>query len=208
MKKVLVAGLFGLLSLAVASSCFAGTYFAGNIGIVAVSDAAITSPEWTATGWTDAEISFDNGVGLSLAVGSTISDIVRAEGEFSYRKNDLDSLSYNDSGVPVTNPISGDEGKAMSLMGNVFVDIKNDSAITPFLGLGLGFAKIELEAGGESKDDTVFAYQIILGTGFKVNDSTSIDVSYRYFATADPDFDGTEIEFATHNFMAGVRLSF
>ena len=207
MKKIFVAGLFGMSALVVSTSCFAGAYFAGNVGMVSVSDAAVTDSEATALGLSNVEISFDNGVGLSLAAGSSVSDVVRLEGEFSYRKNDMDTISASMGGASATLPING-EIESMALMGNIFADINTSSAITPFLGLGIGFSKLDAEIEGDSEDDTVFAYQFILGAGFKVNDSTAIDLSYRYFATADPDFNGTEIEYATHNFMAGVRVNF
>lgn len=207
MKKVLVCGVVMLSSLALSSSCFAGAYFAGNIGIVAVEDAGITDPLLTAEGLSNVEASFDNGVGLSLAAGSTITDVIRAEAEFSYRKNDLDSISATYLGTSATIPVNG-EVESMTLMGNVFADIKTNSIVTPFVGLGVGYSRVDMELEGESEDDMVFAYQLILGTGFKINDATTIDVSYRYFATADPDFDGTEAEYATHNFMAGVRINF
>jgi len=207
MKKIIVAGVVGFLSLALAGSCFAESYFAGNVGFVSVSDAAVTDSGLATAGITNAEFSFDNGVGLSLAVGSRISDVIRAEGEFSYRKNDMDTLSANYMGMPGSIPVNG-EIESMTLMGNFFADIDTNSAVTPFIGAGIGFSKVDGELEGDSEDDTVFAYQLILGTGFKVNDVTNIDVSYRYFATADPEFDGTEVEYATHNFMAGVRLTF
>lgn len=207
MKKVLVGGVFLLSSLAVSSSCFAGAYFAGNLGIVAVEDSGITSPAWAAAGISNVEASFDNGFGLSLAAGSTITDVIRAEAEFSYRKNDLDSLSASYLGTSITVPVDG-KAESMTLMGNVLADIKTNSIVTPFVGLGIGYSRADVELDGESEDDMVFAYQLILGTGFKVSDAVNIDVSYRYFATTDPDFDGTEVEYGTHNFMAGVRVNF
>ena len=33
-------------------------------------------------------------------------------------------------------------------------------------------------------------------------------IKYRYFATSDPEFDGTEVEYASHNIYAGIRLNF
>lgn len=207
MKKKLIIMLVGVFSFGIATNCIAGTYFSGNVGIVSVSDAAVTDAELTALGLSNVELSFDNGVGLSLAVGSTITDIIRAEGEFSYIKNDLDSFSASDGFITASMPING-EIEAMSLMGNIFAEIKTNSAIKPFVGLGLGFSKLDAEIEGDSEDDTVFTYQLILGTGIEVNESTSIDLSYRYFAPSDPDFDGTEVEVAAHKFMAGVRLNF
>ncbi len=44
--------------------------------------------------------------------------------------------------------------------------------------------------------------------GYDVSDTVTIDFGYRYYATADPDFDGVEVEYSGHNFLAGVRLAF
>lgn len=119
----------------------------------------------------------------------------------------MDELSATIAGVSGSGSASG-EIESMALMGNVIKDFNTESALIPFLGIGLGFSKVDLETEGYSEDDTVFAYQLILGTGIKVAETTSIDLSYRYFATADPDFDGTEVEYATHNFMIGARFDF
>lgn len=71
MKKLLVLGMFGISSLALASTCFAGSpYFSGNFGFVSVSDADVTNAEFAGSGTSNVEISFDNGVGLSLAAGA------------------------------------------------------------------------------------------------------------------------------------------
>jgi opacity protein-like surface antigen len=205
MKIFLIVMLVSVLSLGVVSNCFAGSYFAGNLSFVSVADADVNDPDLAAAGLVGVEISFDSGIGFSLAAGSE-TDILRYEGEFSYRKNDMDEISCSNC-VPSSLPING-EVESMSLMANIYKDIDTNSAVTPFIGLGLGFSKFDAEIEGDSEDDTVFAYQLILGTGFKVNDTTNIDVSYRYFASADLDFAGTEISSATHNFMVGARVSF
>ena len=40
------------------------------------------------------------------------------------------------------------------------------------------------------------------------NTSETIDLKYRYVGTEDPEFDGTEAEFASHDFLLGVRFYF
>jgi opacity protein-like surface antigen len=54
----------------------------------------------------------------------------------------------------------------------------------------------------------VFAYQFTAGLEYPVTKRASLDLTYRYLATADPDFGPTEAEYSTHNFTAGVRLYF
>lgn len=54
----------------------------------------------------------------------------------------------------------------------------------------------------------MFAYQVGAGVGYALTPQVTLDVKYRYFATADPDFDGTDMEYASHNIYAGIRLDF
>ena len=110
---------------------------------------------------------------------------------------------------------SGDVSSLAFLI-NGYFDFVNDSAFTPYLSAGIGYAKIDLNdfnsaGSGESDysdDDSVFAYQVGLGVGYAVTEKVTIDVKYRYFATADPEFDTTEVEVASHNFLFGVRFNF
>jgi opacity protein-like surface antigen len=205
MKKLLLVSVIGLSSVLAASTCFAKGYISGNIGAVMVEDADLTIE-----GLSGVEVSFDTGFAGALAAGADAGP-VRIEGEFSYRKNDMDEFSGSIFGMPVSGPANG-EIESMSLLGNVIFDIGTNSPFTPFIGAGMGFSNVDMELEGGSDDDTVFAYQFIAGMGFKVSDATSIDISYRYFATADPEFgiEGfrVESEYATHNLFAGVRFSF
>ena len=92
----------------------------------------------------------------------------------------------------------------------------NNSAFTPYLSAGLGFAKVEVNdlnvpgsgLPNSNDDDTVFAYQVGVGVGYAVNEKVTIDAKYRYFATSDHEFDTREAEFASHNFFFGVRVNF
>ena len=97
---------------------------------------------------------------------------------------------------------------------NGYFDINMDSAIEPFITAGVGYAKVEFNdvsvAGisvGDS-DDSVFAWQIGAGLGYALNNMASLDVTYRYFATSDPNFDGTDAEIGSHNVSLGIRYNF
>jgi opacity protein-like surface antigen len=206
MKKLLLVSVIGLSSVLAASTCFAKGYISGNIGAVMVEDADLTGPALDASGLSGVEVSFDTGFAGALAAGADAGP-VRIEGEFSYRINDMDEISGSFFGIPGSGPANG-EIESMSLLGNVIFDIGTNSPFTPFIGAGMGFSNVDMEFEGVSEDDTVFAYQFIAGMGFKVSEVTSIDISYRYFATDDPELDGIESEYTTHNLFAGVRFSF
>ena len=203
MKKVLLI----LLSFAVfigfsASTAFAGVYLSGNMGSVFLDDANIDG------GSNSGELAFDSGIVTTFAVGTIISSAWRVEGEFGYRKNDLDKMDFDSN-----NNFSWEDGgdvTALSMMGNGYYDFNNRSRFSPFVGAGLGFANVEydLDSMDHKDDDNVVAYQLILGVGFAATEKFSVDLQYRYFATADPEIDGNDVEYHTHNVMLGLRYSF
>lgn len=119
------------------------------------------------------EYEFDSGLALGLALGYKFGQ-ARVEGEVAYQKNDIDDVTSS-TGVRLSalGPFSGD-AKATSLLLNGYYDFANDSAFTPYLTAGLGFAKVKVGldltgvGGGVTSDsDTVFAYQIGAGIGIR-----------------------------------------
>jgi len=115
------------------------------------------------------------------------------------------------------------------MMFNCFVDLHNDSPVTPYFGGGAGFATLFLDdtfgtnvngGGGQlywSDDDTVFAYQLGAGVEIAINRRLSLDVGYRYFATDRANFTEqfwpggmaqASLKFQSHNAAVGVRVKF
>ena len=199
MKNFLTIVLSVFVLHFLAASAVAQPYFSGNIGIVSLSDSDIDD------GVDTGEMSYDVGIGLLAAVGARLSDNLRLEGEIGYRANDLDKLTVDGLG---TAKIDGDI-TALSLMGNMFVDFMPNEFFSPFVGFGLGFANVEGDIDGfGSEDDDVFAYQVAVGGTYAANKQVSLDVQYRYFATEDPDFEGLESEYQSHNVLVGLRFNF
>lgn len=77
---------------------------------------------------------------------------------------------------------------------NVYYDFHNESAFTPYVGLGLGFANVKSKAKisaslpdvniGDSitktSNSTNFAWNVGLGCAYSFNDMFSVDLGYRY----------------------------
>ena len=211
MKKTLsvFVALFMLLMLPVVSfSAAPRPYISGQLGVafLADSDLSIPSEDVTAT------LEFDPGLATSFAGGVNFG-MFRVEGEIGYQQNDVDKFSACYGGDCGSAKASGDVS-VLSMLGNFYVDFVNSSPVTPFITAGLGIARVEindLSTVGEyigGSDDTVFAYQFGVGLAFAINKNMAIDLKYRYFATADPDFDGVEGEFASHNVYCGFRYTF
>ena len=199
MKKILACFLTFIVTGFGVSASFADSYISGNLGAVILNDSDIDD------GPLSGEFTFDTGVGFVGALGSSLQNDGRVEVELGYRKNDFDETKIDGLGKA---DIDGDI-TSLSLMGNAYYDISTEGSFSPYIGAGLGFANIEadLDDVGD-EDDTVFAYQFILGGSFASSETLSVDLQYRYFATDDPEFDGLDAEYSTHNVMIGLRRSF
>lgn len=188
----------------ICSSACAEIYMSGSIGLALLndSDTDIFFEGFPVT----ATLESEEGLGLGIAAGYAFGN-VRLEGEYAYQQNDLETLEISVLGFSASESISG-ETSSNSFLFNIYYDFKNTSPFTPFLSAGIGLSNVEFDIEDESDDDTVFAYQLGVGLGYAITDKVSLDVKYRYFGTEDPEFDGFEAEYSSHNFYMGVRFSF
>jgi opacity protein-like surface antigen len=203
MKKNIWIISLVFLSFLLVQSASAQMYVGGKLGYVMTTDTDLTVSD-LGTG----TVEWDGGFGIGLSLG-TMMDAFRIEGELEYRSADMETMAAE--GVSV-----GGEIKTWSLLANAYYDFNTGSAIKPYVGAGLGFAQhsfelnavIDGDALSGEDDDTVFAYQATLGLGWAASDALDVDFAYRYFATADPDYDGVEAEYASHNLSVGMRVKF
>jgi len=205
----LLAGCFLILTFfPPAAVSGQGPYISAGLGMAFLSDADVTDS--TAPG---VQLSFESDAGFSglLALGYRYTDNFRMETELFYQTNDYDKTVYNGADVN----LSGDTSCLAGLI-NAYYDFANASGFTPFVTAGAGIAKVKTSefnitgsgVSSTSDDDTVFAYQAGAGLSYAISPSLSIDCTYRYFATLDPEFDTAESEYASHNIYIGLRLSY
>jgi len=155
-----------------------------------------------------AEFSFDTGWLAEGAVGYLDKNGLRGEITLSYRKNDADEVEFLGSTFDADFELETYSGMANLLYefdyNRVFGEGRGPSAFRPYFGGGFGAAL--LDDGSDS--DTVFAYQAIGGLAYHLTANWAVTASYVYFATTDPEFDGVEADYESHNVMAGIRFSF
>jgi opacity protein-like surface antigen len=209
MKKNLLIIFVCVLASFFSASVYSaeGLYVSGNIGFATASDSDLKDS--TVPGVT-VNTEFDTGLAFGAALGYDFNRF-RVEGEISYQQNDVDKISAQGFLFDATG-----DAKALSFLINGYYDFVNRSAFTPYISAGLGFAQYEfnnlnisgLGFPGSNEEDTVFAYQIGIGVGYAVTEKVTIDVKYRYFGTEDSEYDTTEAEFASNNFLFGVRVNF
>ena len=207
-------GAFLFVSLVSTAHAQTGPYVSGFAGAVFLSDADVTDPADPGT------LTSDTGAGFGAAVGFSVLGYARVEGEIAYRTNDLDSFDEPGDSTPLDGDMS-----AISVMVNGFYDFDLGLPVVPYVGAGLGLAIISVDASVSvpgfslqfvDDNDTVFAYQGILGVAYEFGDGFAATVDYRYFATMDPEVTETaaaggstaEIEYASHNLTVGIRYQF
>ncbi len=154
---------------------------------------------------------FDTGWAGVGAVGYGLGNGIRLEGELGYRHSGVKDAN--------TGPSSGSVS-AWDLMANGLYDFNLGWPVTPYVGVGVGgarvsFNKVAEPEGGESVDDTstVFAYQGIAGLTYAINQNLKVDAGYRYFSTTTPHVKDTsgDIEHAhyhDHTLLISLRWEF
>lgn len=127
------------------------------------------------------DLDFEDDWSAHLGAGYAFANGFRVEGELARRENEFESFPG--------------EARATSLMLNAFYDFHREGRIRPYVGVGVGGANIEAEGGvgpiSFDDDDTVFAYQALVGVAFEITEQLDLDVGYRYFVAPDAGFSGT-----------------
>lgn len=197
----------GMLALALPFAAAAqsdGPYISGAFGGIQPGDSDIQG------NGINAEAEFDPGFVGAAAIGSAFGKW-RAEGEVSYRSADIDDISgaANSSG----------DVDGLGLMLNGFYDFKNETNWTPYVGVGVGTMRLDVDGvnpiGGARVDeeDWVLAGQAIGGVNYTINDRLGIFTDYRYLVTDDAEATTSagvpvEAEYSEHRIMIGLRWSF
>jgi opacity protein-like surface antigen len=200
---------FGLVAvIAAASMSFAdramaeqGYYLELHGGGVILEDS-----DMSASNNLSGSVEFDTGYLIGGAFGYAWEQGWRAEVALDYRDNDIDDSN-----------VTGDMATLAGML-NGFYQLPIDFPVKPYVGAGVGWARVDLEAkvsGSEvvDDDDLVFAYQAMAGVTYEINPAIAIGAGYVYFATDDPNFHtknggrGFDSEYASHNLMIQLRIS-
>jgi outer membrane protein OmpA-like peptidoglycan-associated protein len=144
--------------------------------------------------------SFDTGIATFGSVGWGFGNGLRAEGEFSYRWNDVNKVkgfgALGTSGALVN---LGGEQQSYGLMFNLLYDFEIPGApwVVPYIGAGLGMAwtqvgstrsrsipaNISIDTNGDTQYN--FAYQAMVGAAFPIDSVPGLAVTtdFRFFGT-------------------------
>ena len=180
-----------VLALALAAGLPAAAqsnYVSGFAGAAFQQDSTFTGTVTPPGGTQSVDTDFDTGFGLGLAYGRDFgafgSSRLRGEVELSYSGSDVDSIAFSGNGPAGEINVDGDISTTR-LFGNLLVDFDTGGAFTPYLGAGLGVARVDADlsygAGVRLDDrDTAFSAQLIAGTSYALSDSLSLTGDVRY----------------------------
>lgn len=229
MKRSLIV-IAALVTLVAPTICPAapprpGPYVSGFAGVSVPRDTDATTTDSVLNHTFNERVEFDPGVYVGGTAGFDFG-FLRLEGELSYRNSDIKNVTDKADGFQFRDP-DGSLG-ALAVMVNAFIDLRNPSPITPYIGGGVGFAVLHMDdvTGTDTRgttpeqvllyprdDDTIFAYQVGAGLELALNPMVSLDLGYRYFETANARFNSgflntSNVKLRTHNAIVGVRVKF
>ena len=154
----------------------------------------------------------DSVFGGALAFGwnfNTAGDMpVRLEIEAAMRGQS--SVTNDSFGVH-----SNMDTKVYSAFVNAFYDIYTDSALTPYIGGGLGMAYLDYNLYARNNTTTYranncnynFAWNVGGGLAYQLNDTLAFDVNYRYASFGTADGEGLDVDVAAHEVLLGLRIN-
>jgi len=173
----------------------------------------VKGPNSAASGTSGGAVEFDAGnMGAAFFGGRFQSNDIHWRGEAEAARRALDLST-------VSGTAAQGEALATSLMGNALVDLDMVGPVQPYIGAGVGLAKVDLNGaspfGGSTVNgsDTVGALQLLAGASFRLNEQVDLFTDYRYFTTGDADFTtaagtATSMKLSTHSVLAGLRFNF
>lgn len=173
--------LFGAALVAavacVGSAEAAAPYIRGDAGVSVGGRLSTTIGDEFGSESGDADL--QTGFTLGVAVGFALPANFRVEGEVRY--NEAEFADSIDS-----------ESSVLSGFANVYYDFFRGQKISPFVGIGLGYAGARLQVGDEDLEDLGlfeesisvrdrgFAVQGIAGVGLELTKNTTLQVAYHY----------------------------
>ncbi len=187
-------------------------YLAANASMTFIEDMDLSD---TVSGSVSrGELSGDEGVGFAGAIGyrprntGGFMDQLRFEVEVGVMSNDVDTITSTAGALPA---ISGDV-QSDRLMANLYLDYDATGQFRPYIGGGVGAARIHLD----QDEDTVFAYQGMIGMYYTPASFPLLEfgLGYRYLGASDVELTSAtsggqlEFDYEVHSLEAGIRAYF
>jgi opacity protein-like surface antigen len=218
-----VAGA-ALATAFVTGSASAQVYVTGNVGWNQLDRADTTVENGISPGVdmiykVNTDDNFVGRAGVGLDVGA-----LRFEAEFGMSQNDVSEYT---STAPPNVTLRGDGAlQLLTATGNVYYDFDMGGGITPYVGIGYGAFRAELEVSGPrptaptgpvvtllDNDQTNLGWQLMAGLAFPLGGNLTATAGARIFDagtmdTNDPQGRATHIDIKGSSLDLGMRMAF
>lgn len=196
-----------------------GWYVGGAVGVIAPADttAPATRDDAANVNTPSSTVEFGTDAGFAVSAGYKFTRWFAAEGEIAHR-------TFDATGGTIGSNVATADGE-MDLthftINAIFTQefVSDGIRLYPYVGAGLGFANfdlknIRLSSGANNTlvdtDGAELTYQLMLGLGYFMTDHISLDVSYRWQESWDPEitYGGVDTELVTggyHSVLFGVK---
>ncbi len=180
-----------------------GWYLRGDIAYVPSDNvkSRLKGYDWVGEGRGDTKAT----AAYSGGVGYQFTDNIRGDVTLGYRKMKI-------SGEPV-------EAGIWDVMANAYYDIGNFSGVTPYVGAGLGMAKVDYKVHGpvgdfiNGRDTTRLQWALMAGAAIDVTENIKFDLGYRYARISSGDAANVgsltiaDKGLESHQIRAGLRMT-
>lgn len=171
------AGIFGLASVSAAEPQDSSMYFKFDAGanFVQDTDGSRKGPVLPTALLFTAE--FDPGFRAGLGAGYNFNRYLGLEFESGFLYNEFKDTDSWLGQVP--------------LLANVVLRYQNTSRLVPFIGGGAGAVVgiLDLDELDDSDSQVLFAWQGLAGLNYKISDTTSVGLAYKYLGTESSNYD-------------------
>lgn len=193
MKKLLLASVIVISPSLVLASSFSDVYIRGEAGYSALKtknhSLSITEkheePSLTGFGSNDSSL-WVGGVSVGVDLLNVTNQPIRLELNYIQRED------FEDNFIKLINNEIKSENKfkSKSLMLNAFYDFKLESNLIPYIGVGVGYSKLENELKlnalmshnglGLNTKKTDLSWSLMAGVRYPYGDNVSFGLGYRY----------------------------
>lgn len=168
----------------------------------------------------DTVMGFRLAYGLVFPVGDSA---IRTEIEYGYNgKSKLNGIMNYTVDSEDYRETYKNQIKSQFIMANVYYDFNTGTEWTPYVGGGLGWAKVKSTFSIDMEDSTIsqsknnFAWNLTAGVAYNFNRNLALDASYRYsdYGKSEPSYREPDFSFSTkskvksNEFNLGLRYTF
>lgn len=178
----------------------AGASVTGDIGVKSV----------LGVGTSGLKIESKTGFGFRAVSGLKLNESFALELETGYTQNDFERLTLAGVSANATGSAS-----VVPILVNGVLSAKLSESISANLGAGIGAAITTADIGAQGiaqfkrQTKASFMGQLKTGVEFKITESVSANLNYRFGVVGAPDFDSVKTDnILTHMFTAGVGIKF